>query len=98
MEKIKERLDEFIALRSRLIQIKEFGGVKMCSPEDSEEVHVLRGIESIAQELGLPITESVSESGDYPYKYFLEYNGVQLFQIENERLDLSGVDTQYAHE
>ena len=84
---LKERADEMIAIRERLLSVAvddlrsniQFVTAMLCG------IHMLEGIEALSEELGVELKEDPF-SGGPPYKKRLSftYRGVEFFELKKE--------------
>lgn len=93
---------EFTDLKEWMdFQAKFYKDAKMSSSFNSQisvcnmyggGVQMYRGIEIIADMLGLEMKEEVYEDPEYPYTYIVFYDDVPFYQLEEERLGKYGDD------
>ena len=60
------------------------GDVQPCS-NSAREIHVYKGIETLARAIGAPIQTTLLETGrEYPVELSFMYGGYKIFQLEKK--------------
>lgn len=82
---IKERLDKVVKNIKEAESLCDFNSqISFIRP--LKRIHVFRGIDIIADSMGLELREENDWGDDLPYKYSFMYEGIEFFQLEQERL------------
>lgn len=86
---VEERLDKIVALKKEFEHLRDFNN-QICI-YSGILTQFEKGIEIIADVLGVKLSEDVIKSETTYYRYSFLYKGVTFVQIEAERLDIGNV-------
>lgn len=82
---IKEWLDKVVENIKETEKLCEFNTqINICHP--GKGIHIFRGIDIIADNMSLELKEANDQSTEFPYRYSFMYEGIEFFQLEQERL------------
>lgn len=84
-EKIRDWLDKLAELQKEQQQLSFFNS-QIATTCGLDDIQIHRGIEIVADVMGLSLTETFRKGYEYPYKYSFSYEGVLFIQISTERL------------
>ena len=91
-KKIKEWLESLIKVYHKTKATAEFDAqICICEPFSSG-IHIYKGIEMVADVMGLALKEIKRDDAYIPYEYSFIYKGVKFFQITEERLEGYGAN------
>jgi hypothetical protein len=82
---VKEWLDKLVDNQNELRNLKYCNSqIELCGPTDT--IHIFRGIEKIADAVGVELQMICDDSREYPYRYFFRYRGWEVTQIEEKQI------------
>ena len=89
-ESVKSKLDNLVESAKLYRSNQEISDdISMCSLfgslHEQGGMQVYRGIEAIAQLMGLEIKEGKFDMGEYPYMYSFEYRDILFYQLSEKR-------------
>ena len=82
-EKIKEWLDKLVDNNVEAKQLEEFNN-QISTIFADDYIHIYKGIQIIADVMGIELKERKRECKVFPYEYFFEYRGIEFVQIRKE--------------
>lgn len=85
-EKIKEWLDEHIKHLNNARRINDFNN-QISANVTYDNVLIFKGIDIVADVMGLNLKESIHEDLTLQYEYSFTYNGITFVQYSQKRLE-----------
>ena len=83
---VKEWLDKLVDSYNELKSLKYCNTqIELCGLYDN--IHIHRGIEVIADAVGIKLNVTYDSYSDYPYRYHFMYRGYEIVQIDNKPLE-----------
>lgn len=79
-------IDSIVCLEQVAHRIKD-EGVDTVTIVPPDQVHIYSGIDILAEALGLKLTKTKRECGEFPYMYSFNYRGKLVYQLEEEQVD-----------